>query len=264
MDLGLSGRVALVMAGSRGFGRAIAEGLAAEGAEVAVCARGERDLAAAAEAVRAAGGGEVLARTVDVADGAAVTGFVENVERELGPIDLLLLNAGGPPAGSFAEIDLAAWEAAYRTLLESSVRLLRLVLPGMRRRGWGRVVQITSITVREPVENLLLSNVLRPAVHALIHDLAREAAADGVTLNSVAPGFHHTSAVDRLIAKKLEQGAASSRSAVLGEWEGEIPAGRLGAPQELASLVLFLMSEGAGYITGQNIVSDGGWTRGTF
>ena len=258
MDLGLSGRVALVMAGSRGFGRAIAEGLAAEGAEVAVCARGERDLAAAAEAVRAAGGGEVLARTVDVAEQAVAA------IAAAGPIDLLLLNAGGPPAGSFAEIDLAAWEAAYRTLLESSVRLLRLVLPGMRRRGWGRVVQITSITVREPVENLLLSNVLRPAVHALIHDLAREAAADGVTLNSVAPGFHHTSAVDRLIAKKLEQGAASSRSAVLGEWEGEIPAGRLGAPQELASLVLFLMSEGAGYITGQNIVSDGGWTRGTF
>ena len=262
MELGLGGRTALVMAGSRGFGRAVAAGMAAEGVKLGVCARGADDLAEAERAIRDAGG-EVLARPLDVTDGPAVTGFVAEVERELGPIDLLLLNAGGPPAGTLADIDLPTWESAYRLNLESMVRMLRLVLPGMRRRRWGRVVQITSITVRQPVENLLLANVMRPAAHALIHDLALQGAADGVTLNSVAPGFHHTSAVDRLIARKIEQGAAS-RESVLQQWESEIPAGRLGKAEELAALVLFLMSEQAGYITGQNIVSDGGWTRGTF
>lgn len=262
MDLGIEGRVALVMAGSRGFGRAVAEGLAAEGARVAICARGEADLRDAAAAVREKGG-EVLARALDVTDGPAMTGFAAEVERELGPVDLLLLNAGGPPTGGLLDIDLDTWRRAYELNLESVVRVLRLVLPGMRSRGWGRVVQITSVTVRQPVENLMLSNALRPAAHALIHDLAAGCAADGVTLNSVAPGFHHTSAVDRLIARKIEQGAGS-REAVLRQWEEEIPAGRLGRPEELAALVLFLMSEQAGYVTGQNITADGGWTRGTF
>ena len=263
MDLGLAGRVALVTAASRGFGRAVAGGRVREGAHVALCARGEEELQRAAAAVAAAGPGRVLARTADVRDDAAVEDLVTRVEDELGPPELLLVNAGGPPAKRFAETDLEDWEEAYRLNLESAVRLCRRVLPGMMRRGWGRVVQITSVTVRQPVENLVLSNVIRPAVHALTRNLALEAAPHGVTVNSVAPGFHLTSAVERLVARKMRE-EGLSREQVLAGWTGEIPVGRLGRPEELAALVLFLMSEPAGYITGQCVTADGGWVRGTF
>jgi 3-oxoacyl-[acyl-carrier protein] reductase len=198
MDLGLAGKVALVTAASRGLGRAVALELAAEGAHVALCARGADDLTAAAGAVRGRGpagdGARVMARALDVTDGPAVERFVIEVERELGPIDCCLVNAGGPPALSFFETDLAAWEAAYRLTLESSVRLCRLVMPGMLERGWGRIVQVTSVAILQPVENLVLSNVVRPSVHALTRSLALEGAARGVTVNSAAPGFHATSA----------------------------------------------------------------------
>lgn len=264
MELGIRGRVALVTAGSRGFGRATAVELAREGAAIAVCARGEAELATAVADITAAGAGRVLPGIVDVTDGVAVERFVGEVEHELGPIELMLLNAGGPPAGNFADLDLEQWSAAYRLNLESSIRLCSLVLPGMRRRGYGRIVQITSVTVRQPVENLLLSNVIRPATHALVKNLAVEAAPDGVTINTVAPGFHLTSAVERLITRKIETGAARDRFEVLSGWESEIPAGRLGEADELAALIVFLMSSQAGYITGQCIAADGGWIRGTF
>jgi len=266
MKLGLEGRVALVTAASRGFGRAIALELAGEGAHVALCARGGDDLARTAAEVRAIApaGVRLLARPCDVTDGPAVERLVADTERELGPIDVLLVNAGGPPAGGFFATGLDRWEAAYRLNLESAVRLCRLVLPGMMERGWGRIVQITSVAQKQPVDNLVLSNVIRPAVHALTRALAVEAAPRGVTVNSVAPGFHLTSAVERLIRHKLEQGTAASREEVLAAWEGEIPAGRLGRAEELAALVVFLMSERAGYVTGQCVVADGGWVRSTF
>lgn len=270
MDLGLKGKTALVTAGSRGFGKAVALQLAAEGAHVAICARGEEDLAAAREEILEAGqevwggrAGRVLTRALDVTDGKAVTEYVGETEKNLGPVDLLLVNAGGPPAGAFFDLALQQWQDAYRLTVESAVRLCRLVLPGMMERGWGRIVQITSVSVLQPVENLALSSVLRPAVQALTRNLAVEAAPRGVTVNSVAPGFHTTSAVERLITAKIEQ-TGCTRQDVLGGWESEIPAGRLGAPEELASLILFLMSEQAGYVTGQCIVSDGGWVKGTF
>lgn len=265
MDLKLHGKTALVLAGSRGFGKAVALGLAAEGAAVAVCARGEGELRTAAAEIQDAGGKDarVLALAADIADPGAMADLTAQVEQELGPVDLLLLNGGGPPAGSFGELDLEQWEAAYRLLVESSVSTCRLLMPGMMARGWGRIIQITSISVFQPVENLVLSNVLRPAVHSLIRNLALEAAPSGVTVNSVAPGFHMTSAVERLITRKIEQ-TGCTREDVLAGWTGEIPLGRLGKPEELASLVLYLMSEGAAYITGQNLVCDGGWVRGTF
>jgi 3-oxoacyl-[acyl-carrier protein] reductase len=263
MDLGLRNRVALVTAASRGFGRAVAEQLGREGARIALCARSAEPLREAAAAVKTAGAAAVLAEAVDVRDDAAVRGLVARTEQELGPIELLLVNAGGPPAKSFTETDLSDWEEAYRLNLESALRLCRLVLPGMVARGWGRIVQITSVTVRQPVENLVLSNVIRPAVHALTKSLALEAAPHGVTVNSVAPGFHLTAAVERLITRKMQQ-EGLARQEVLDAWAREIPAGRLGHPEELAALVLFLMSEQAGYLTGQCLVADGGWVRGTF
>ena len=171
MDLGLKDRTALVTAGSRGFGLATAQELAAEGARVALCARGAADLEAAAAAVAAvAGADRVTARALDVTDDAAVADYVGHVEKTLGPIDLMLVNAGGPPAGTFRDVDLDQWEAAYRLTLESAVRLCRLVLLGMMERRFGRIVAITSVSVRQPVENLLLSSVLRPAVQVPIGD----------------------------------------------------------------------------------------------
>lgn len=270
MDLGLKGRTALVTAASRGFGRATAELLAAEGARVALCARGAEELETAADAVRLAGeevhggaGGRVLARPLDVTDDAAVKAFLDEIAAELGPVDLLVVNAGGPPAGNFGDLDLAQWEAAYRLTIESAVRLCRLVLPGMMERGFGRIVPITSVSVRQPVENLLLSSVLRPAVQALVKTLSDEAASCGVTVNAVAPGFHTTSAVERLITAKIEQ-TGCTRDDVINGWTEAIPAGRLGEPEELAALIVFLMSRQAAYITGQCVTADGGWVRGTF
>jgi 3-oxoacyl-[acyl-carrier protein] reductase len=270
VDLGLKGRTALVTASSRGFGRATAELLAAEGARVAMCARGAEELAAAAGAVALIGeeahggaGGRVLARPLDVTDAEALAAFLAEIAATLGPVDLLVVNAGGPPAGTFGELDEAAWGAAYRLTLESAVNLCRAVLPGMKERGFGRIVPITSVSVRQPVENLVLSSVLRPAVQALVKVLADESASSGVTVNAVAPGFHATSAVDRLIAAKMEQ-TGCRREDVIDGWTAAIPAGRLGRPEELAALIVFLMSEQAGYITGQCVTADGGWVRATF
>lgn len=270
MDLNIRGRTALVTAGSRGFGKAVAVELAAEGARVALCARGENDLRAAVEDVRAAGqetwggaAGQIIHQALDITDDKAVTAFVQRTEKELGPVDLLLVNAGGPPAGNFGELDLADWEKAYRLTVESAVRLCRLVLPGMMARRYGRIVSITSVSVLQPVENLILSSVLRPAVQALTRALAEEAAPFGVTVNAVAPGFHATSAVERLIAKKVELTGCTAEDVVQG-WTDRIPVGRLGTPEELAALIVFLMSGRAGYVTGQGIVSDGGWFKGSF
>ncbi|MBE0566494.1 MAG: SDR family oxidoreductase [Krumholzibacteria bacterium] len=270
MDLGLKGRTALVTAASRGFGLATARLLAQEGCKVALCARGEQELAAAAAEVGAAGeevwggcGGRVRYRAVDVRDGAALADFAAEVERELGPIDLLLVNAGGPPAGGFDDLSPADWEAGYRLTVESAVGLCRLALPGMMARGFGRIVAVTSVAVLQPVDNLLLSNVLRPAVQGLVKSLSDHAAPRGVTVNAVAPGFHATSAVERLITAKIAA-TGCSREEVIAGWTGSIPAGRLGEAEELAALIVFLMSARAGYITGQCVVADGGWVRGAF
>jgi 3-oxoacyl-[acyl-carrier protein] reductase len=270
MDLGLAGRTALITGGSKGFGRAVALRLAAEGAAVALVARGRdalretaADVTREAARTRGAGAGSVLPLVADVTDDAQLREAVARATAELGPPDLLLVNAGGPPAGNFADLDLSAWEAAYRLTVESAVRLCRLVVPGMIERRWGRVVCITSVSVYQPVENLMLSSVLRPAVQALTRTLALEAAPSGVTVNAVAPGFHLTSAVERLITRKQEQTGAT-RGEVIEGWTREIPLGRLGEADELAALVVFLMSGSAGYITGQCVVADGGWVRGTF
>ncbi len=269
MELGIEGKTALICASSRGFGRSVATQLAVEGVQVAMCARGEADLEVAAtevrERARAAKGQEVpvFCRSVDVTDAQAMDGFATEVENTLGPVDMLLVNAGGPPAGRFFELDDDQWDAAYRLNLASAATLCRRLLPGMMERRWGRVVQITSVSVKQPVENLVLSSVIRPAAHALARCLAEEAAPFGVTVNSVAPGFHTTSAVERLIDRKIKD-EGCTREDVLAAWTNEIPMRRLGEPEELGALVAFLMSEAAGYITGQCLVADGGWVRGTF
>jgi 3-oxoacyl-[acyl-carrier protein] reductase len=246
MDLGLAGKVALVTGASKGIGRGVAELLAAEGAHVAVAARDEARTAAAAER---AGAHPVV---FDSDDLGAVPRVIAEVERTLGPIDIYVANTGGPPAGDDPlGFSVEQWEAAHRTLVLSPMAFLERLLPGMRERGWGRVVAISSAAVREPIPKLQLSNAHRPGLVAAFKVLAREAAADGVTLNSVLPG---RIATDRVF------GNAGSREAAEAAARQEVPAARLGTVDELAAAVVFLCSAPASYITGTTLLVDGGLT----
>jgi 3-oxoacyl-[acyl-carrier protein] reductase len=247
MDLGLDGKVALVTGGSRGIGRAIAEALAGEGARVAVTSRSAEAGAAVAGAI----GGK--AYTFDSGDLGTVDGLVDAVERDLGPIDLYVANTGGPPAGAdplgFTDEE---WEAAHRTLVVSPMAILRRVLPGMRERGFGRVLAVSSSAAREPLSHLQLSNANRPGLLAAFKHLAHENAADGITFNAVLPG--------RIATDRIAHQAGSMEAAEAAARE-QIPAGRLGRPEELAAAAAFLMSVPAAYVTGQSLLIDGGVTR---
>jgi len=261
MDLGLADRIALVAASSRGLGRAVAEELAAEGAHLVLCARGAADLAETAEEIRRASGVEVLARPVDLSDAGSVESLAETALARFGRVDILVNNAGGPPVGPFEAHDLETWRSAIRLNLESALLLTRALLPGMKERGWGRIVNITSVAVKEPVDGLILSNSVRAAVTGFARTLANEVAPYGVTVNNALPGYTRT---DRL--EELAGALAAQRGVERGEiedgWCAAIPMGRLGEPAEFAALVAFLASERASYITGRSITVDGGRTRG--
>ena len=246
MDLGLRGRVALVTGASKGLGHGIAAALAAEGARVAIASRSAERIEAAAAAIGARG------YAFDSDDLDAVGGLVEAVERDLGPIDVYVASTGGPPAGDPLAFTREQWEAAHRSLVLSPMAFLERLLPAMRARGFGRVVAVGSMAVREPIDNLQLSNAHRPGLVAAFKVLARQAAADGVTLNFVHPG---KIATDRMIT------TAGSREAAEARAREEIPAGRLGTVEELAAAAVFLCSVQAAYITGTSVLVDGGLTR---
>jgi 3-oxoacyl-[acyl-carrier protein] reductase len=261
MDLGLKGRVALVAASSRGLGKACALALAREGAFVSICARGAASLAAAATQISATTGAELLPVQADLTDPAQIQRLVDATVERFGRIDVLVTNNGGPPAGRFDGFQDQAWLAAHELTLMSAVRLVRAVLPGMRDRRWGRIVNITSVTVKQPIDNLLLSNVYRLGVVGLAKTLAAEVARDGVTINNVAPGHMRTDRVLQLAQiQAAEQG--HSRDDSLAAFAASYPIGRLGEPEELAALVVFLASERASFITGTTIPVDGGYVRG--
>lgn len=260
MDLGLNGKVALVAASSRGLGRAVAEELAREGAHLALCARGEEALRETAAEIRRSTGARVLARPADLARHEEAERFAAAALAEFGRVDVLVTNAGGPPAGPFESHSLEEWRGAVRQLLESAVTLVRSVLPGMKERRWGRIVTITSVAVRQPVDGLILSNSVRAAVAGFARTLANEVAPHGITVNNVMPGYTRTDRLEEL-ARRIAEDRGISREEAFGGWEKEIPAGRLGEPPELAALVAFLASERASYITGVSIPVDGGWTR---
>jgi 3-oxoacyl-[acyl-carrier protein] reductase len=248
MDLGLQGKVALVTGGSRGIGRGIAEALAAEGAHVAVTSR-SRDSAAAV-----AGGINGKAYAFDSDDLDATGPLVDAVTGDLGPIDVYIANTGGPPPGADPlAFTVAQWEAAHRTLVVSPMAILRLVLPGMRERGFGRVVAVSSSAALEPLPGLQLSNANRPGLLAAFKLLARDVAADGVTLNAVLPG--------RIATDRITGGSAEGLEAAQAAARADVPAGRLGEVAELAAAAVFLASAPAGYVTGQSLVVDGGLTR---
>jgi len=262
MDLGLRGRVALVAGGSKGLGLAIAEELAAEGASVAIVARGRDAIDAACERIRRAGG-RAHGVAADVSDAQAIARAVDDVRTALGPADILVTNSGGPRSGTFDALSADDWDAAHRLLLTNAVTFTRTVLPEMRARKWGRILTITSIAAKQPVDGLILSNSLRAAVAGFARTLANEVAADGVTVNNLLPGYTRT---DRVVDLSTQMASAERTTidAVVGRWETQIPMRRLGEPREFAALAAFLASERASYITGQSIAVDGGWIRTVF
>jgi 3-oxoacyl-[acyl-carrier protein] reductase len=261
MDLGLRGKVALVAASSQGLGRAIAEELASEGAALVLCARGEPALREVKDALVKAHGVKVTAVPADLTQLDDVRRVVEAGRREHGTIDVLVTNTGGPPSGPFASHGPEAWDAAVRLLLRSAIELTRAVLPGMQERRWGRIVNVTSMAAKQPVDGLILSNSIRAAVTGMARTLANEVAAQGITVNNVLPGYTRT---DRLVELSEAMAKAEGRAPadVVARWEALTPARRLGEPRELAALVAFLVSERAAYITGQSIAVDGGFIRG--
>ena len=260
MDLGLKNKIALVAASSQGLGRAVAEELAAEGASLVLCARDQKTLTETAAAIAESTNAHVLAVPADVTIVDDIKRLVAAGIERFGRIDILVTNAGGPPAGRFEQLTHEQWEQAIRLTLLSAVELARQVLPGMKARRWGRILNITSIAVKQPVENLLLSNSLRAGLTGFARTLANEVASDGITVNNVLPGYTRTERLDEL-AQMMAQKQGISPNEFRAKWEQEIPMGRLGEPHEFAALVAFLASERASYITGTSIQVDGGWTR---
>ncbi|HKT46006.1 MAG TPA: SDR family oxidoreductase [Candidatus Acidoferrales bacterium] len=260
MDLGLSGRVAIVAAASKGLGKAVARSLAREGASVAICARDAEILARTAAEIQRESGREVLHQSVDVTQPQAVSRFVAAVEQRFGRIDICVTNSGGPPSKPFRETSPDEWKAAAEQLLFSTVHFSREVLPRMQTNGWGRLITITSSAVKQPVDGLLLSNSLRSAVAGLAKTLATEYAPFGITVNNVCPGYTRTDRLDGL-ARTISARSGGKPEDVFANWEKQIPAARLGTPEEFAAVVTFLASEPASYVNGVSIAVDGGMVR---
>lgn len=263
MDLGLQGRVALVAAASKGLGKAVALGLAREGCRVSIFSRDEGNIAAAAEEIRAATGAEVLAQAADVTRYEDIKRVVRGTVDRFGRIDILFTNAGGPPAGYFEDFDDQAWQKAFELNLLSVVRLIRETLPHMKRSGWGRIINSTSYTLRQPLPDLMLSNSLRSGVVAMAKTLADQVARDGITVNNLAPGRIETERIVQLDRARAQREGRSEQE-VRQENIRAIPAGRYGRPDEYAAAAVFLASEAASYITGVTLLVDGGLLRATY
>ncbi|HEX7595587.1 MAG TPA: SDR family oxidoreductase [Gemmatimonadaceae bacterium] len=260
MDLGLRGKVAVVSASSKGLGRAIAEELAAEGANLVVCARGEDALRQTADSIRKSSGVTVVEVAADVSEQSGIDRVAKTALDKFGKVDILVTNSGGPPSGPFESLTPEMWESATRLLLTSAIGLARALLPGMKERRWGRVLNVTSIAVKQPVDGLMLSNSLRAAVTGFARTLANEVAPFNVTVNNIMPGYTRTDRFEQLASAAGARSGASVQD-TFAKWEKEIPMGRVGEPRELAALAAFLVSERASYITGSSIAVDGGWIR---
>ncbi len=260
MDLGLQGKVALVGGASRGLGRAVAQELAAEGCAVVLCSREATALQRAAAEIHEKTGAETCVAAANLSDATAVAEVVNTAMARFGGVDVLVTNTGGPPVGAFETHSPEAWRAAFAQNLDSVLNLTRRLLPGMKERGWGRIINVTSIAVKQPVDGLILSNSVRAAVTGFARTLANEVAPHGVTVNNVMPGYTRTERLVQLATHNAQARGVDVRDAY-AQWEREIPMGRLGEPQELAGLVAFLASTRAAYITGASIAVDGGWIR---
>ncbi len=261
MDLGLDGKVALVTAASRGLGAAMALALAREGARVAICARNQESLSSTSRRIIQETGAEVLTISADVSQAADVQALVARTVEHFGQLHVLVINAGGPPAGKFLDLDAEAWERATQLTLMSAVRLCYAAVPVMRRQGEGSILAITSISVKQPLDNLILSNSVRMSLVGLVKSLSNELAADGIRVNAICPGWTRTGRVDQLLqARSAKSGLTAAQEAA--RITASIPMNRMAEPEEFARAAVFLASPAASFITGVSLLVDGGQYKG--
>ena len=263
MDLGLKGKIALVAGASKGLGKAVALGLAREGASVAIFSRDATRIESAAQDIRTATGAPVLAIAADVTNAGDAQRVVDETVKRFGALHILVTNAGGPPPGAFVALTEEQWHNAVELTLMSAVRLSRAAIPHMQKQKWGRLLHICSYSVKHPIENLMLSNSIRSAVVGLSKTQALELGKDNILVNSVLPGWTMTERVDQIMRDRAQRANTDTRAqyAVI---EKEIPLGRMATPEEFANVVTFLASERASYVNGVALTVDGGATRTAF
>jgi 3-oxoacyl-[acyl-carrier protein] reductase len=258
MDLGLAGKRAAVAASSQGLGFACARELAREGASVAICSRDGARITAAADRIRAEAADAVIhTSVVDVSSEDDCVRFIDTAAMAFGGLDILVTNTGGPTPGAFDQIEFGNVRDGFDSTLMSAIVMMKTAAAHMRKGGWGRIINILSMTVKQPKVNLLVSNTMRPGILGFAKSISRELAADGITVNNVAPGYTKTERLDEL-AHHLAEVQNKSAEDVFAEWESTIPVRRLGRPEELAALVAFLASQRAAYINGVTVQVDGG------
>ena len=260
MDLGIKDRVALVAAASKGIGFAAARELAKEGARIFLCSRDEKRASEAAQRIHDETGATVAGVGADVTDNHSVEQFVNLVRERAGRIDILVNNAGGPPSTSFADTDLDMFRKAFELNALSAIRLAKLVLPDMQSQKWGRIVNITSVSVKQPIEGLLLSNTVRAGLTGWAKTVSTEVAADNVTVNNIAPGYTLTERQEELATARAKA-TGKPKEEMIGVWAAQVPMRRLASAEEIGAVVAFLASERASYITGVTLQVDGGWVR---
>ena len=261
MDMGLKERVAIVAASSQGIGQATARALAAEGCQLALCARNREALTSTAESIQQAYRVPVLTGVLDVAHSARVAEFVAQVVQSFGRVDICVTNAGGPPAKAFLSTSQEEWQRAIAANFLSVIYFAQAVIPHMQRRRWGRIITLTSIATKQPIPDLVLSNAVRASVVGLVKSLANEFGKDGILVNNVAPGYTATERLKELA--KVRSAAQGRREAeIFAAWAGDSPLERVGDPGEVADAIVFLASERASFITGQTILVDGGSYKG--
>jgi len=263
MDLGIKNRVALVTASSRGLGKAVAAALCREGAKVVICAREKARLLQARDAIAVETGGEVRAFPADVTNRDQIRELVRFTLDEFGSVDILVTNAGGPPSGTYDSFAPEDYQKALELNLLSTVRLCYEVIPLMKRKRWGRIITMTSVSAKQPIDTLILSNTARAGVLGLTKSLSNQLAAFGITVNSVGPGYTQTERVEELARAFVEQGRGSEPD-FYNLLEKTIPMGRLAKPEEVAAAVAFLASEPASYITGVVLQVDGGYIKSLY
>jgi 3-oxoacyl-[acyl-carrier protein] reductase len=261
MDFGLQGKVALVAGGSMGLGKAVATELAREGARISICALDDPNLPKAKEDIERETGGEVLTVPADLTNMDDARGFVRASAAHYGTVDILVNNAGGPPSVPLLEIDDDLWHVGFKLNLMSTIAMTTEVVPIMKEKKWGRIINMTSISVKQPIDGLILSNTIRSGVIGFAKTLSTELAPYNVTVNSVCPGYTLTDRV-RNLSKVVAERENTTPDEIVKRWESTIPMGRLGTPEEFAALVTFLASNRSGYITGAAIQIDGGWYKG--
>ncbi len=261
MDLGLKDKVAIVAASSKGLGKAVALGLAEEGAKLTICSRGKDNLEKTAEEINLKTGTEVLAVRGDVSKINDVKDIIFKTVKRYGTVHILVNNSGGPPLGDFLNFSPADWQKAIELNLLSTINLTREVIPFMQKQKWGRIINITSVAVKQPIEGLILSNTSRTGVIGFAKSISNEFAKDNILVNNICPGRILTDRIIQLAQERAKRGAGSVEE-VINLWEKDIPIARIGKPKELADLVVFLSSERASYITGVTIQVDGGIVKG--